>query len=518
MDARETDAPAGATELRPWIARLAWTLVGLGVLARVVRFAADRSLWRDECALAINVVERSFAGLLEPLDHAQVAPLGFLVLSKAMVAVFGSGEYALRLVPLAAGLGSLPLFFLMLREFLGRGEAAVALMLFAISEPLIFYSSELKQYASDVLVCTAILLCGARILCRGPTRARLLAFAGTGIAGVWLSIPAAYACGAVGASLLLLALVRKRWLEALGVGLACAACLASFAGHYRFLAPAQKDSYLAESWGDFEVPAPSFSAEVFDWYRRSSFAVFNDPLGFPSTEIAAAVFLVGAVVVFRRRRLLSSMLLAPIGLALVAGILGLMPFPVSAEHHLLDRFYPFYGRLLLFTAPSFLAAMGSGLAFLLQSSDGRRNYVGPIVAALLITLPVYQCLRNTLAPPEIQETRPLFEEIASRFQEGDLIYSQTFAALPVRYYAMRAGLPAPAGELRLRNTRRDADKLRGQIAAAGPGRRFWLVTLHHPHWESEAELADIRLVLKQSAERLDQVKAYNVEASLYRNR
>jgi hypothetical protein len=505
-------------ELRPWITRLAWLLVGLGVVARIVRYAADRSLWRDECALAVNVLERSFAGLLRPLDD-QVAPLGFLVLSKATVSLFGSSEYALRLVPLAAGLASLPLFHLAVREFLGRGEAAVALMLFSLSEPLIFYSSEVKQYASDVLACTAILLLGARILCRGMTWPRLLGFAVTGIAGVWISIPAAFACAAAGAALLLVTLRAKRWPAVLGVGLTCAACLASFASHYRlFQASARAAKNLEESWDAFVVPAPGFRAEVFEWYRKSSFAVFNDPLGFPSTEIAAAVFLVGAVVLFRRRPLSSSMLLAPIGLALLAGMLGRMPFPVSDEHHLLERTYPFYGRLLLFSAPSFLAAMGAGLAFLLRSSDARRNFLGPIVVVLLLAMPVFQCLRNTLSPPEIQETRPLIEAVARSFQPGDQIYSQTFAALPVRYYTRRAGLPDAAGELRLRNTRRDQEKLRRQIEALPPGTRIWLVTLHHPHWDSEAELADIRVVLKPGTERLEQLKFTNCEASLYRVR
>src|SRR5262245_57859574 len=519
MEAPGSVAAEETSELRPWITRLAWILVGLGVLARIVRYAADRSLWRDECALAVNVIERSFAGLFEPLDHAQVAPLGFLVLSKAVTAVFGSGEYALRLVPLLSGLASLPLFYLTAREFLGRGEAAVGLALFAISEPLIFYSSEVKQYSSDVLVCTAILYPGARILCRGMTWRRLLAFAATGVAGVWFSIPAAYACGAVGIALLLQSLLGKRWLEALGVGLASAAGLASFLAHYRpFLAAAQEDRYLEESWDAFQVPAPGFRAEFLDWVRKSSFAVFNDPLGFPSTEIAAAVFLVGAVAVSRRRPLVCVLLLAPIGLALIAGMLGLMPFPVSDEHHLLERYYPFYGRLLLFVAPSFFAVMGAGLAFLLRSSDARGNLLGPIVALLLVAMPVYQCLRNTLSPPEIQETRPLIEAIAGRFQAGDRIFSQTFAALPVRYYARRAGLPDAAGELKLRNTRRDQEKLRRQIEGLPSGSRFWLVTLHHPNWESEAELADIRVVLKPTTERIEQLRFENCEASLYRVR
>jgi hypothetical protein len=508
--------PASPPELVPWIPRLAWALVALGVLARLVRYLANRSLWRDEAALAVNIVERSFAGLLEPLDFDQVAPIGFLMLAKALVLVLGASEYVLRLVPLAAGLGALPLFYLTVREFLGRAEAAVALMLVAISEPLIFYSSEVKQYSSDVFCALAILWPGARLLCRGPSWRRALGLAAAGVLGMWMSIPAAYVLGGVAAALFLRALVRKRISEALTVVGISAACLASFALHYRlFLAPAQASNYLAESWEAFMAPVPRFDAPTLAWYRESALAVFNDPLGFPSTELAAAAFLIGTVALVRRRWLAALMLLVPLGLALLASMLGLMPFPVSDEHHLLERYYPFYGRLLLFTAPLFFAVMGCGLAVLLRFSTARCCYLGPIVAWLLVAMPVYQLVRNTLAPPRIQEARPLIAAIAERFQEGQRIYSQSFAGSVVLYYTRRAGLPEATGEFALRKAKQDTPKLTRHLDELTPGERFWLVTLHHPHWDSQAELADIQILVGRAAERVERLRFTNCEASLY---
>lgn len=516
MEVSDPDASTRTPDLRPWVTRLAWFLVGLGVLARLVRYLSNRSLWRDEAALALNIVDRSFAELLTPLDYDQVAPLGFLWLARAAVALFGTSEYALRLVPLLAGLGSLVLFHRFVREFLGRGEAAVALALFGLSEPLIFYASEVKQYSSDVFVCLLVLWPGARILCRGASPARLGALAAAGLLGVWFSIPAVYTCGAVGGTLILQALLEKRWLQALLFVLISAGWLGSFAGQYfPFLKGAQANSYLAESWDTFMAPAPSFGSAALRWYRENAFALFNDPLGFPSVEIAALVFLAGAVVGLQRQRLLPLLLIGPVGLALVASMLGFMPFPTSAEYHLSERYYPFYGRLLLFLAPPLIAAMGAGLAALLQTGGARWAHVGALAGVLLVAMPVVQLVRNTLTPPRIQETRPLVAAIAAGFEEGDKVFTQSFAACPVGYYTRRSGLPNPEGEFGIRRPR-DQEDLRRKLGGLSSGTRFWLVTLHHPRWKSEDELKDIRTIMRRSTERLDLVQAQNGEVALYR--
>ena len=90
---------------------LLWGIVGFGITLRIVQYFHNRSLWLDEAMLGLNIINRSFAQLLMPLDYNQVcAPIGFLLTEKLFVELFGPSEYALRLFPFLCGLISLFLF------------------------------------------------------------------------------------------------------------------------------------------------------------------------------------------------------------------------------------------------------------------------------------------------------------------------------------------------------------------------------------------------------------------------
>src|SRR5205823_13917721 len=133
----------------PWITGL---VVALGIVLRLRQYLAHRSLWNDEAALAFNIVHRSFGGLLRPLDLQQGAPIGFLWVERAMVDVFGNNEYALRLFPLLAGIAAIVLFALVARRLLSGWVVPLATFLFAVLQPLVYYSTEVKQYGVDVAV------------------------------------------------------------------------------------------------------------------------------------------------------------------------------------------------------------------------------------------------------------------------------------------------------------------------------------------------------------------------------
>ena len=57
--------------------------------------------------------------LCQPLMHNQVAPLGFLILVKAAVAIGGNTEAAFRFFPYVMSLASLYLFWRLARLYLG---------------------------------------------------------------------------------------------------------------------------------------------------------------------------------------------------------------------------------------------------------------------------------------------------------------------------------------------------------------------------------------------------------------
>lgn len=61
---------------------LAIMTVLAGIYMRVKTYLFNRSLWLDEASLALNIVTRGFWNLLNPLDHNQGAPVGFLLATK----------------------------------------------------------------------------------------------------------------------------------------------------------------------------------------------------------------------------------------------------------------------------------------------------------------------------------------------------------------------------------------------------------------------------------------------------
>ncbi len=75
---------------------LTWLAVALGGIFRLGQAFSDRSLWLDEIMLSLNILDRSFAELIQPLTLNQGASLGSLWLQKLFTLTLGEGEFALR--------------------------------------------------------------------------------------------------------------------------------------------------------------------------------------------------------------------------------------------------------------------------------------------------------------------------------------------------------------------------------------------------------------------------------------
>ena len=184
-------------------AAASWVVVAVGVALRLIRYAADRSLWGDEAMLALNIMNKNPRELLDTLDFTQAAPPAFLLSEKVAVVTLGPSEYALRLVPLLSGVAALILFRSVARRFLQPFPALVALTLFAVAEPLVYYASEVKQYSVDVLAVLIILYLAFPILDGGKlSRTRAVGLGISGSALVWFSHPVIFALAGVGATII----------------------------------------------------------------------------------------------------------------------------------------------------------------------------------------------------------------------------------------------------------------------------------------------------------------------------
>ena len=138
-----------------WFNILIFLIGLLGAWLRIHVYLFNRSLWMDEAALANNLLLPH--SILDNMTYQQAAPPLFKLISLINIKLFGETEYIFRLFPLICGIAAIPMFWLIVKRVLNSKLAqATAMTLFSINYLLIYYSSEFKQYGTDVL-CALIL-------------------------------------------------------------------------------------------------------------------------------------------------------------------------------------------------------------------------------------------------------------------------------------------------------------------------------------------------------------------------
>ena len=124
----------------------------VAIYFRVNAYLINNSFFTDEVLLALNVLNRNFIELIQPLNYFQSAPYLFLIMTKIVVSVTGVNELCFRLIPFVSSILSVIIFY-MLCDFIFEKTWTkyIALFSFAINYQLLFYSQVFKQYSTDVL-------------------------------------------------------------------------------------------------------------------------------------------------------------------------------------------------------------------------------------------------------------------------------------------------------------------------------------------------------------------------------
>lgn len=125
-------------------------VLALGVLARIYCYIWHKDLWLDEAMLAFSMYGISFRELFfAPLPFTQAAPLGFLLVSKTLGAVFGYSEWVLYLLPFVCGLGTLILAYMIGKRLFSPFGCFVFVLLAVGNMGLLHYTTEFKQYGIE---------------------------------------------------------------------------------------------------------------------------------------------------------------------------------------------------------------------------------------------------------------------------------------------------------------------------------------------------------------------------------
>ena len=405
-----------------------WAVIILGVVLRLRQYFADRSLWSDEAALALNIVGRSFTGLIQPLDFEQGAPLGFLFIEKTILLILGNKDYILRLFPLLSGLLSIYFLYRICREYYGI-SGLFALSFFAVSWTLIYYSNELKQYSSDVLISTGLVYLAFRALRKDAGRKEILILGAAGAVTVWISHPAIFILASIGLVLAIENLSRKAlskliWILGIGVvwivdlGLAYLVSLRNL----------MDNSYLSNFWRPFFMPLPPW--RHWDWFGGTYVQLLdiaNHVGSVPSRPfilVSSLLLVIGVGWFFIFDRSIALMMAFPFVFVLLAAAL---------------QKYPFGERFILFLLPFLFLFMAKGLEQI-YFVVARWNRTASLVicgVAVLVTLwpSASTSFRFFLSPYMREHIRPALAYMSQNTQFGDVIYVYYESQLAFEYYA-----------------------------------------------------------------------------------
>jgi hypothetical protein len=398
-------------------------LVLVAVVVRVAQYAADRSLWLNEAALALNLLNRGFFSLTGELDFNQGAPVGFLLIEKVAAVTIGSSEYALRAFPLLCGIASVYFFLRLAQRLLSNWAVAMALMLFATASGPIYYASEVKQYSTDLAATLLLTLLAVSVFDGRLDLSRNVAAA---VVGMFV-IATSHAAVFVALAIVLVfgtAFLRSRpWHEStrfLPVLVIWSLSGAIAIGLSVFQLAHLRETVTFTNGFSFGSELHAFNKLATAVGESLGFLLGPEWLSSLLLKLAAVVSVIGAVSLFVRERALCLILVLP----------GLLAYIANAAH-----IYPVFARTTLFLVPAGIIVLAEGVARIVKLLP--RFPATAIATALVISIcgvPASYAAYHLVVPRHHEELRPVLEEIRSSWRPGDSMYLHYGAQYAFLYY------------------------------------------------------------------------------------
>ncbi|MBE7385323.1 MAG: glycosyltransferase family 39 protein [Leptolyngbya sp. SIO1E4] len=433
-------------------------IVALASTVRIIQYCFNRSLWADESVLALNIVNRSYGELLQPLDYDQGAPFGFLILAKFATQLLGDNEYALRLFPLIGGIATLIIFYSIARHYLQGSSILIALTLIGFLDPVVYFSTEVKQYSTDATIALICFWLAVQVPLKQPPF-KVFLLAATGALLIWCSHPAIFVLAGVTFSLLLrgwgrieaspdrnqkdikkgflgshfrkfFGLIKQQILTRKNL-IIYASWFISFLLFYLIsIQGLSANEALQESWRSKEAYPDSYNPILFlIWFIDRLGRVFHSTLEFPAYAdgVAIAAFVIGCISLFKRRRSEFLTLFSPIFATLFAAYL---------------QKYPFHGRLVFFLTPFFVILVAAGIDQLLKVRNPYLKSLSLLMAVFLLSQPLLETLPLFYQPKLRGDIKPVIEYVQRHQKSGDVLYIFQRGIRQFEFYADRYGYAA----------------------------------------------------------------------------
>lgn len=397
-----------------------WSIASLGAILRISQYLSNKSLWRDESRLVLNIIERSFIDLSVPLSYEQAAPFGFLSIEKLISIFFGLSEYSFRFFPLICGIASIFLFHKIVNKIFNPVISLVATLLFAISPVFVFYSSEVKPYSSDIFITLLLLSTTLDIELTNPRFKTLLFLFLEGIILVWFSYPVIFTLTSIGVYLFLFLKSGKEKFSTLSpIIIGWLVSILSF--YYLSKCALENSISIQKLWESTNIAEFFTFSKIFIWLFR----IFTDLFNFTSLDQKMLILLViGIISLYKRERKICTLFSLPLFLLLVSFVLKL---------------YPPANRLLLFIVPLFIIFIFEAVNLIFNKTWKSFPLITILLTGFILYSPIKDIYLYVKEPPSIEEIKPPLSYIKQHFKKGDLIYLNNHLQYSFKYYAKSYG-------------------------------------------------------------------------------
>lgn len=400
--------------------RILTAFICIGVLAAIVNYLYNRSLWTDEAMVSTNIINRNYAELLRPLDMNQVAPIGFLFIEKMFVNLFGNNDWALRIFPLLSYFLSIFIFYkLSYLLFNSSKLSATACCIFSLNVLLIYFSSEVKQYSSDVLMSLTIFyftFYAEKI--RNIKSIILLAAAG--VVAIWISNIAIVILFVSSMYLLFARCIKQKCIDNT-LFIPFIFWTITFIIYYSlFIYHHPSKEYMLEYWSNCGAFLPKNFLAV-DFYKFIYFKIglmFNYMFRFRTYWYLGLLFFILGLLNAIKTKSKIVLLIFPI----------VIHFCLSAI-----KLYPFDTRLILYQIPLVIIFFVKGLFMMYDFIDKRIIKIPVYIILLPAFLNIYSVIKQT--PYQRQEVKKSLDYINSQIKEGQSIYVYRKGIAAFNFYA-----------------------------------------------------------------------------------
>lgn len=450
---------------------LVFAIVAVGVAVRLAVYFHNRSLWIDEALLALNIVERSFGGLLSRLDCAQVAPPLFLAVSKLIYVLWGRLEYSLRLLPLLCSCLSLCLMARVLLQTTSRFFALSVLSMLAVGPAQIEWATSFKQYSADEL--SAVLVLMAAISWERLSKWTRFTVAAALPWLVWLSYTSVFVLSGLVIVAGISALKdNSRPKRAAFTALLCSMLAACDSVYVAAVRGSLGYEDMMAFW------TASFPQSPYtEWLTKNLVDVVATASGLTAAPLLAFVLCVwGACAASRPGRWVLNLLAGgALASALAAAFLELYPFQA--------------GRLTIYLAPAALLFLASGLDAAYHSLKPRLlSWAVKALAAVLVIVVLFGLINDCPRLIVRQEMRQVLEQVKEGVDAKAPFFVSVYSSPAFLLYA---GAEMQKNTVWLQNLGLDSRQLVWAWFLAGKPIRFWVVVSHGDFQFASATFSDI---------------------------